>query len=370
MLPYGRQWIDEDDIKAVSDVLRADYITTGPKVDEFERVVADYVGAKYAVAVSSGTAALHIAVLALGIKAGDEVITSPITFAASSNCVLYCGGKPVFADIDNLTYNINPDDIESKINGNTKAIIPVHFTGQPCDMDKIHQIAKKYNLLIIEDAAHALGAKYKDKMIGSLSDMTVFSFHPIKHITTGEGGMAVTDNEELYNKLKLFRSHGIARDDSTEPWYYEQLELGYNYRISDIQCALGISQMKKIDKFIKRRKEIANKYNDAFKNYKNIIIPHQLEDCDSSWHLYVIQLLQKDRDEIFNMLRQEGIGVNVNYIPVYKHPYYQKNGYDKVVCHNAENFFSGALSIPIFPKMTNEEVNYVIDKLKNVLDRG
>lgn len=368
MLPYGRQWIDEDDIKAVSDALRADYITTGPKVDEFERTVADYVGAKYAVAVSSGTAALHIAVLALGIKAGDEVITSPITFAASSNCVLYCGGKPVFADVDDLTHNINPSDIESKVNSNTKAIIPVHFTGQPCDMDKIHSIAKKYNLSVIEDAAHALGAKYRGKMIGSLSDMTVFSFHPIKHITTGEGGMVVTNNEELYNKLKLFRSHGIVRNDLNRPWYYEQLELGYNYRISDIQCALGISQMKKIDKFIKRRKEIVNMYNNAFKNCKDIIIPYQLDGCDSSWHLYIIQLLKKDRDKIFDILRQEGIGVNVNYIPVYKHPYYQKNGYDKVVCSNAENFFSSALSIPIFPKMTNKEVDYVIGKLKSIFE--
>lgn len=370
MLPYGRQWIDEDDIKAVSDALRYDYITTGPKVDEFEKTVAKYVGAKYAVAVSSGTAALHIAVLALGIKSGDEVITSPLTFAASSNCVLYCGGKPVFVDIDSSTYNINPDDIEAKINNNTKAIIPVHFTGQPCDMDRIHQIAKKYNLSVIEDAAHALGAKYKDKMIGSLSDMTVFSFHPIKHITTGEGGMVVTNSEELYNKLKLFRSHGIVRNDETKPWYYEQLELGYNYRISDIQCALGISQMKKIDKFVKRRKEIAGMYNEAFKDYKDIVIPYQLNGCENSWHLYVIKLLKENRDKVFNLLRQEDIGVNVNYIPVYKHPYYQKNGYDKVVCSNIEDFYNRALSIPIFPKMTDDEVNYVITKLKNVLNRG
>lgn len=368
-IPYGRQWIDEEDIQAVIEVLRSDYITTGPKVEEFERIVAQYVRAKYAVAVSSGTAALHAACFAAGIKNGDEVITTPITFAASSNCILYCGGKSVFADIDSKTYNIDPIDIENKITEKTKAILPVHFTGQPCDMDRINSIAKRYNLTVIEDASHALGADYKGKMIGSISDMTVFSFHPIKHITTGEGGMITTNDENLYNKLKLFRNHGINRDGLNDKgdWYYEQLELGYNYRISDIQCALGISQMKKIQKFVKRRREIADIYNRAFEQNKNIIVPYQLESCNNSWHLYVVQILNKNRKLIFDQLRNLGIGVNVNYIPVYKHPYYQKNGYDEIRCTNAENLYENILSLPIFPKMSDVDINSVIDCLNKLL---
>lgn len=249
MIPYGRQTIEEDDIQAVVDVLKSDYLTTGPKIAEFEKAVADYVGAKYAVAISNDTAALHAACHAAGIGEGDEVITTPITFAASSNCVLYCGGTPVFADIDPKTYNIDQEDIKRKITPRTKAIIPVHLAGQPCDMDAIHEIAKEHNLIVIEDAAHALGSEYKGKKIGGLSDMTTFSFHPVKPITTGEGGMIVTNSEELYKKLVLFRSHGITRDTSLMtrnegPWFYQQLDLGYNYRMTDIQCALGCSQMK------------------------------------------------------------------------------------------------------------------------------
>ena len=265
-IPYGRQSLDEADIQAVVQVLKSDYLTTGPMVAEFERRVAEYVGAKYAVAVSNGTAALHVACLAAGIKAGDEVITSPITFAASANCVLYCGGKPVFADIDEESYNISPEEIEKKITGNTRAIIPVHYTGQPCDMEEIHRIARKHHLLVIEDAAHALGAEYKGQKIGSLSDMTCFSFHPVKPITTGEGGMITTNDEELYKKLLLFRSHGITREEeflseNQGGWYYEQVELGYNYRITDIGCALGNSQLDKLDGFVERRREIAGGYD-------------------------------------------------------------------------------------------------------------
>lgn len=249
MIPYGRQTIEEDDIQAVVDVLRSDYLTTGPKIAEFEKMVADYVGAKYAVAISNGTSALHAACFAAGIQPGDEVITTPLTFAASSNCVLYCGGTPVFADVDLKTYNINPEDIRRKITDKTKAIIAVHLAGQPCDMDEIHKIAKEHDLLVIEDGAHALGSVYKGKKVGTLSDMTTFSFHPVKPITTGEGGMIVTDNEEFYQKMMLFRSHGITRDENLMTrndgsWFYQQLDLGYNYRITDIQCALGCSQMK------------------------------------------------------------------------------------------------------------------------------
>lgn len=365
-IPYGKQSIDEKDIQAVIDVLQSDYLTTGPKVAEFEKKVAEYVGAKYAVAVSNGTAALHIACLAAGIQEGDEVITSPITFAASSNCVLYCGGTPVFADIDEKTYNIDPEQIEMKITDKTKAIIPVHYTGQPCDMDAISAIAKKHNLIVIEDAAHALGASYKGKMIGSMSDMTCFSFHPVKPITTGEGGMVVTNNEKLYKRLLLFRSHGITRDEDmmTEnegPWYYQQLELGYNYRITDISCALGSSQLDKLDSFICKRREIADRYNQAFANIPGIITPHQLDGCNSGWHLYMIQV--EHRKDIFNRLRNAGIGVNVHYIPVYKHPYYQKNGYQDCCCLKAEEFYKKAISLPIFPKLTEEEQKYIIDKV-------
>ena len=258
-IPYGRQWIEDDDVRAVVDTLKSDYLTTGPKVKEFEQSFAEYTGAKYAVAVSSGTAALHCACHCAGIEKGDEVITTPITFAASANSILYCGGTPVFADIDPETYNIDTDKIESLITKKTKAILPVDFAGQPCDLEKIKEIAKKNGLIIIEDASHALGADYKKLKIGSISDITTFSFHPVKHITSGEGGMVTTNDEETYKRLKLFRSHGITRNreemerDDGE-WYYEQIELGYNYRISDIHCALGISQLKKIEKFIQRRR--------------------------------------------------------------------------------------------------------------------
>ena len=371
-IPYGRQSIDEKDIQAVVDVLRSDYLTTGPRITEFENRVAEYVGAKYAVAVNSGTSALHIACLAAGIKEGEEVITSPITFAASSNCVLYCGGTPVFADIDEHTYNISPTEIEKAVTEHTKAIIPVHYAGQPCDMDAIMDIAKKYNLLVIEDGAHALGASYKGRKIGSIADMTCFSFHPVKPITTGEGGMVVTNSEELYKKLVLFRSHGITRDESvmTEQqgdWYYQQLELGYNYRITDISCALGISQMDKLDKFIDRRRQIANRYNEAFKDIDEIKIPTQLSGCESGWHLYMIQVLADCRKIIFDSLRKSGIGVNVHYIPVYKHPYYQKNGFDGVCCKNGEAFYSRAISLPIFPLLTDEQQNYVIEQVLRIV---
>lgn len=367
-IPYGRQSVDEEDIQAVVDVLHSDYLTTGPKIAEFEQKVADYVGAKYAVAVNSGTAALHIACLAAGISQGDEVVTTPITFAASANCVLYCGGRPVFADIDADTYNISPQEMEKKITNRTKAIIPVHYTGQPCDMDAIMKIAQEHKLCVIEDAAHALGAVYQGKRIGSIADMTCFSFHPVKPITTGEGGMVVTNDELLYKRLRLFRSHGITRDEeiltaNDGAWYYQQLELGYNYRITDISCALGSSQMNKLNIFLKRRKEIADRYDEAFKSIKGIKLPYQKQGCKSGWHLYMIQVMNKGRKEIFDQLRMAGIGVNVHYIPVYKHPYYQKHGYMDCCCPNAEAFYERAISLPIYPALTEKQQQYVIDKV-------
>ena len=371
MIPYGKQTIDQDDIQAVVDVLKSDFLTTGPKIAEFEQTVADYVGAKYAVAISNGTSALHAACFAAGIGPGDEVITTPLTFAASANCVLYCGGTPVFADVDPKTYNIDPEDIRRKITDRTKAIIAVHLAGQPCDMDAIHSIAHEYGLIVIEDGAHALGSVYKGKKVGSLSDMTTFSFHPVKPITTGEGGMIVTDNEEFYKKMALFRSHGITRDDSMMtrndgPWFYQQFDLGYNYRITDIQCALGCSQMKKLDRFLARRKEIVARYNEAFADCDNIITPYQLSDTESGWHLYIVQVKNCDRRQVFEDMREKGIGVNVHYIPVYMHPYYQEHGYENVHCANAEEIYSHIISLPLYPGLTSEQQDYVIDTLKSL----
>lgn len=372
-IPYGRQTVEEDDIQSVVEVLRSDYLTTGPRIANFEKKVADYVGAKYAVAVSSGTAALHIACLAAGISDGDEVITTPITFAASANCVLYCGGVPVFADINLDTYNIDINEIEKKITSKTRAIIPVHYTGQPCDMDAILELAQKNNLIVIEDAAHALGAVYKGRRIGSISDMTCFSFHPVKPITTGEGGMVVTDSVDLYQRLLLFRSHGITRDgrllkENQGGWYYEQLELGYNYRITDISCALGISQMNKLDIFLQKRREIAKRYNDAFIDSDKIKVPFQLDAGQSGWHLYMIQVMQTDRKKVFDRLRESGIGVNVHYIPVYKHPYYQRHGYSRCCCQIAEEFYDRAISLPIYPAMTKVQQEYVIQKVLEMVE--
>lgn len=372
MIPYGRQIIEEDDIQAVAEVLKSDYLTTGPKIAEFEKSVADYVGAKYAVAVSNGTAALHAACFAAGIKEGDEVITTPLTFAASSNCILYCGAAPVFADVDPRTYNIDVEDIKRKITDRTRAVIPVHLAGQPCDMDAIHRIAEEYGLTVIEDGAHALGAEYKGHKIGSLSDMTTFSFHPVKPITTGEGGMIVTNQEELYKRLRLFSSHGITREEEllTEnqgPWFYQQLELGYNYRITDIQCALGCSQMKKLERFIRRRRELAKRYDEAFEGVSGLVIPYQLPDTDSGWHLYIIQVLGCDRRQVFEDLRAKGIGVNVHYIPVYSHPYYRAHGYRDVCCPHAEQIYAHMMSIPLHPGMTDAQQDYIIHAVKEAV---
>lgn len=373
-IPYSRQCIEDDDIQAVIQVLKSDFLTTGPQVAQFERLVAEYTGANYAVAVANGTAALHAACFAADIGPGDEVITSPVTFAASANCVLYCGGTPVFADIDPCTYNIDPKDIRNKITSKTKAIIPVHLAGQPCDMDEIHKVAEEYHLTVIEDGAHALGAEYKGKRIGSLSNMTTFSFHPVKPVTTGEGGIITTDDEKLYQKLIMFRSHGITRDQNLlqkneGTWYYEQQSLGYNYRITDIQCALGISQMKKLDRFIKRRRELAQRYHNALQNNTNIIRPYQLEETNSGWHLYMVQIQNHNRREIVEKLWEKGIYVNVHYIPVYKHPYYQKIGYKDVYCENAENLYERLISLPLYPLLTDSQQDEIIRELTMLLEK-
>jgi len=379
MLPYGHQWIDEEDVKAVIEALHSDWITQGPKVAEFEEEFSRYVGVKYAVAVSSGTAALHTACFAAQIEKGDEVITSPITFAASANCVLYQGGTPVFADIDADTLNIDPVEIKKKITKKTKALIPVDFTGQPVNLEKILQIAQDNNLVIIEDASHALGATYKNSKIGSISDMTIFSFHPVKHITTGEGGMITTNSEKYYERLKLFRTHGITKEKDKllnyeGPWYYEMQELGYNYRLTDFQCALGLSQLKKIDKFISRRREIVKKYNYEFKDMSELKIPEiNPTDSNPAWHIYMIQLnldrLKVDRREIFEALRAENIGVNVHYIPVHLQPYYQKRfGYRRGDFLRAENYYSRAITLPVFPKMSDIDINDVIKAMNKVIN--
>ncbi|WP_017470750.1 UDP-4-amino-4,6-dideoxy-N-acetyl-beta-L-altrosamine transaminase [Amphibacillus jilinensis] len=377
-LPYGRQWVDEADVNEVIKVLQSDYLTTGPVVTEFEQAFASNVDAKYAVAFSNGTAALHGACFAAGIEKGDEVITTPMTFAASANCILYQGGKPIFADINNQTYNIDPNEIKKKITSKTKAIIPVDFTGQPANLDEILDIAKKYNLVVIEDAAHAIGATYKNRKVGSISDMTMFSFHPVKHITTGEGGIITTNNRRYYEALIQFRSHGITRNrnkliDDDGPWYYDMQFLGYNYRMTDIQAALGKSQLKKVDKFVNLRKKFVSLYNNAFKNLDEVITPHQLNETSSSWHLYIIKLnkskLAVNRKELFERLIKENIGVNVHYIPVYYLSYYQELGYKRGLCPKAEELYENIITLPLFPKMTESDVNDVIQALYRALNR-
>ena len=373
-IPYGRQCIDEADIQAVTEVLRSDYLTTGPKSGEFEKLVCQYTGAKYAAAVSNGTAALHAACYAAGIGPGDEVITSPLTFAASANCVLYCGGKPVFADVDEKTYNIDPADIERKITGRTKAVIPVHLAGQPCDLQAIREIAKKYDLAVIEDGAHALGAVYQGQRIGSGSQLATFSFHPVKPVTTGEGGMVVTDQEELYQKIRLFRSHCITREvDAREKpgdagsWFYSQTGLGYNYRMTDIQAALGISQMGKLHQFLKRRRELASRYTKAFAGHPDLILPYQSPEGKSGWHLYMVQVLHHDRREVFEKMREAGIEVNVHYIPVYQHTYYRTHGYTDISCPAAEKIYARLMSLPLYPALTSQQQDYVIGTLQHIL---
>lgn len=369
-ISYGRQSIDEEDIQAVINTLRSPYLTQGPKIAEFEKAIADYVGVQYAVAFCNGTAALHGACYAAGIGEGDEVITSPITFAASANCVRYVGGTVVFADIDAQTYNIDPQQIRVNLTDKTKAIIPVDFTGQPVDIDEIMDIAREHSLVVIEDGAHSLGATYKGRKVGQTADMTMFSFHPVKPVTTAEGGVIVTDNEEYYKKLLKFRSHGIeVTEYATEQggWYYEMTDLGYNYRMTDLQAALGVSQLGKLDSFIVRRQEIAVMYDEAFKEVLNIITPKQLVDTESGWHLYMVQLENVDRKHVFDTMRAANIGVHVHYIPVYWHPYYHDLGYKRGLCPVAEAWYEKALTLPIHPSLTKEQLEKVIQTLKQTV---
>jgi perosamine synthetase len=365
LLPYGRQSVDEADIQAVVDVLSSDWLTTGPKVGEFEEAFAARVGATHAVSFSSGTAALHGAAFAAGLSAGDEAITTPMTFAATGNCVLYQGAMPVFADVCSDTLNIDPAQIAKKVSSKTRAILPVAYAGHPADLDAIQKIANDDGLIVIEDACHAVGAKYRERSTGSIADMTVFSFHPVKHITTGEGGMVATNNAQFAETLRRFRNHGISSDarqrQSGGQWHYEMVLLGFNYRLPDIACALGIEQLKKLDANLARRREIAERYTAAFRELPGVIPPGMRPDVNPAWHLYPIRLdlakLTADRGQIFRALRAENIGVNVHYIPVHRHPYYvEKFGYRGGEYPVAEDAYERLISLPMFPAMTDQDV--------------
>jgi len=375
---YSHQCIEQDDIKSVLEALQSDFLTQGPKLKEFEESLAAYCGARFAVAFSSGTAALHAAYFAGGLSDNDQIITSPMTFLATSNAALFLGATPVFVDIEADTGNIEPTLIEKAITDKTKAIVPVHFAGHPVELEKIAQIADKHRLLLIEDACHALGATYKDATIGNCrySDMAVFSFHPVKSITTGEGGAVVTDNEEFHNKLIMFRHHGVTKDyknfkNSSEnrgDWYYEMQYLGYNYRLTDIHAALGISQLRKLDRFIRRRREIIETYNKAFKNNSFFDLPVEKSYAKSAWHLYPIRLKDKykqNKAQIFAKLRERGLGVQVHYIPIHLQPYYQQRGYKRAICPNAVDFYEREISIPLYQSMSTEDIDYVV---RNILD--
>ncbi len=377
-LYYGRQWIDEEDIEAVASVLRSNLITCGPKVEELEKKLCDYTGAKYAVAVNSGTSALHCACIAAGIKEGDEVITTPMTFAASANCILYCGAKPVFADIDPDTYNIDPRSIEKHVTSKTKAVIAVDFTGQVVKVNEIRSICDKYNLVFIEDAAHSIGSSYNGKSVGNLADMTCFSFHPVKTVTSGEGGAILTNNRQFYDRLYLAHTHGITHDERLMeeaphegPWYYEQIGIGYNYRMTDFQAALLISQMSKLEQFKARRQEIVNKYNTAFADNDELFIQKEITESDTCRHLYIIQLnfekLKCSRREFFDAMSAENVQCQIHYIPVYWFPHYKRMGYKKGICPNAEKMYEGIMSIPLYPKMSDEDVDDVIRAINKVL---
>jgi perosamine synthetase len=384
-LHYSHQSINREDIASVIEILKSDWITQGPKIKEFEDALCHFTGAKYGVAVSNGTAALHISCLAAGIKAGDEVITSPITFAASANSVLYCGGRPIFADVEQDTTNIDPREIEKRITRRTRAIIPVHFAGHPCDLKEISRIAGRHGLMVIEDAAHALGAEYRLSRRGRrgewirvgdgrFSDMTILSFHPVKSITTGEGGAVLTNDQRFYQKLLMLRNHGITREKRTflakeeGPWYSEMQALGFNYRITDFQCALGTSQLKRIGPFLKRRQEIAALYNEKLSQLDEIVLPVTRPSVKSAWHIYCIRLKEPSkRKRVFERLRDLNIGVQVHYIPVYFHPYYRRLGYEKGICKKAEDYYRRTITLPIHPGMTDRDVHYVVKTLKESL---
>lgn len=376
-IPYGRQTIDEDDIKAVAEALKSDYLTTGPQVKAFEEAFASCVGSRYAVAVSSGTAALHLACLAAGIGPGDEAVVTPMSFAASANCVLYAGARPVFADIE-ATGNIDPASVERKITKATKAVIPVHYAGLSCRMKEIYDTAQRHGLVVIEDACHALGGEYRGNRIGSCiySHMTVFSFHPVKHLTTGEGGMITTNSGELYQKLVDLRSHGIVREpsrfenESPGGWYYEMQDLGFNYRMSDVQAALGLSQLKKLEKFVARRRAIAERYTRAFRDLP-LELPGDTPEARHAYHLYAVKLKSEakvDRKTVYEKLKEHGILTQVHYIPIHTMPYYRRNlGTGWSDCPAAEDHYRRVLSLPIYPGLTDEEVERVIQAVRDIV---
>ena len=374
---YGRQYIDDGDISAVVKVLKSPFLTTGPEIKKLEDKLCQVTGAKYAVVVSNGTAALHIACMAAGVTDGDEVITTPMTFAASANCALYCDAKPVFADINPDTYNISPSSIRKKITPNTKAVVAVDFTGQAVELDEILEICRENNLTLIEDAAHSIGTKYKGKPVGSIADMTCFSFHPVKTVTAGEGGAVTTNSKELYDKLCLFRSHAITRDESTmvnptgEKWYYEQVDLGYNYRMTDFQAALLSSQLDKLPLFSSRRKDIVKMYDEAFSKIPEVTVQKEIAESDTTRHIYILRfnlkMLKASRREIFDALWAENIHCNVHYIPVYYHPYYQKLGYRKGLCPNAEALYEEIITLPLYYSMTDDDVRDVIEAVKKII---
>jgi perosamine synthetase len=370
MIPYGRQSIDEDDIRAVVETLRSDYLTTGPKVAEFEAALAQVVGAGHGIAVNSGTAALHAAVVAAGIGPGDEVIVPPITFAASSNAVIYAGGTPVFADVSPGTLLLNPTAAAAKVSSRTKAIIAVDYAGQPCDYDALRALCASRNLTLIADGCHALGAAWRGRPVGSIADLTCFSFHPVKHLTTGEGGMVLTDNPEFAATMRRFRNHGISTDyrqrEAQGAWFYEMTSLGWNYRITDFQCALGISQLRKQPAWLARRRQIAAHYDNAFANFAPVQPLVNAPEAFHAYHLYVVCV--PDRDRVFRELRTRGIGVNVHYVPVHLHPFYRERfGTGPGLCPVAEAAYAEILSLPMFPMLTDSNVDEVVAVVKDVL---
>lgn len=375
---YGHQYIDEADIQAVTEVLRSDYLTCGPKIGELEKKLCALTGAKYAVVCANGTAALHIAALSAGVGEGDEVITTPITFAASANCALYCGARPVFADIDPETYNIDPAKVEAAITPRTKAVVAVDYTGQSVELLPLLEICKKHGLTLIEDGAHVIGTTYKGQPNGSVADLTTFSFHPVKTVTGGEGGAVLTNNEALYKKLLLYRAHGITRDESLMehvpdgPWYYEQIALGYNYRMTDIQAALIISQLDKLPMFRARRKEIVRRYDEAFGKMPELFVQREIPESDTTRHLYILRIvpekLKIDRRRFFDALAAENVHGNVHYIPTYYFPYYEKLGYRRGLCPNAEKLYEEIVSLPLYYAMSDEDTESVIEAVKKIVD--
>ena len=382
MIFYGKQSIDENDIDAVVEVLKSDFLTQGPAIEKFEKCVAEYCGAKYAVVVTSATAALHISCLSAGLGKDDILWTSPITFTASANCGRYCGADVDFVDIDPSTYNMSIAELEKKLQAaeiKPRVVVPVHLAGQSCEMDKIYKLSQKYGFKVIEDASHAIGADYKETKVGccKYSDMTVFSFHPVKIVTTGEGGMVLTNDKDLYEKLVLYRSHGITRDPklmtgtADGPWYYQQIDLGFNYRMTDMQAALGYSQMQKVNEFVSKRRYLAKRYNELLKNINGIQLPDQNEDTKSSWHLYVVRVdfskISKTKNQIFAEMKEKGICLNLHYIPVHTQPYYENLGFKGGDFPNSEKYYEEAFTLPLYYSLTDEQQDHIVKSLVEVL---